>query len=209
MNRPHRTRSLLIVAVWVALLAGCAPHVRVSAVWLAPGHTARAFQKVAVVALSGERESRRIYENHVIARIADRGIPGVAGNDLFAEMPGPEQKDLVAKRFQELDIDAAIALRIIRREAHAHAVGPLVDHDSYNHDFYGTYGSFYERVHREASVEVERVIVAEAVLYDLQRQGAVAEVQLTLKDPRSIEDVREASHKLVEALVQAGALRAR
>ena len=175
-----------------------------TALWTLPGYSGRAFEKIAVVALSGETENRRIFENHVLARIAEHGVPGLAGNDIFAEMPTPEQKDQIKQRFEELGVDAALALRIVRREAREKTVGPLSDHDRYNYDFYGTYGSFYEPVHREASVEVENVIVIEGMLYDLKRTGVVAEVEVTVQDPRSIDDVRVTTRELVEALADAG-----
>lgn len=193
-----------LVAVVSALLAGCQPQTRVNALWQQPGYSGRAFEKIAVVALAGEKESRRIFENHVIARIAEHGVPGLAGNDLFAEMPTPDQKDEVKKRFEELGVDAAMALRIVRRETQETTVGPLSDHDRYNYDFYGTYGSFYEPVHREASVEVEKVIVIEAMLFDLKLEGAVAVVEVTVENPRSIDDVRASTRLLVQAFADAG-----
>jgi hypothetical protein len=193
-----------LLALLGVLLAGCQPQTRVNAVWQQPGYAGRVFKKIAVVALAGEKESRRIYENHVIARIAEHGVPGLAGNDLFAEMPTPEQKAEVKKRFEELGVDAAMALRIVRRETRETTVGPLSDHDRYSYDFYGTYGTFYEPVHREASVEVEKVIVIEAMLFDLKVEGAIAQVEVTVEDPRSIKDVRESSSLIVEALANAG-----
>ena len=163
-------------------------------------------KKLAVVALSGEKERRRVIENNILAELAKLGIAGVAGNDVFGELPTRQETAAARQRLESLGVDGAITVRLVSRTVSERAVGPVSADDRYAGDFFASYQTFYEPAIREATVDVDTAVVLECALYKLSEQGPLATRELTVKKGKTLEQVREGVHLLVTSLEEAGFL---
>jgi hypothetical protein len=198
-------RTLLVQAIALLGLSACAT-IQISASWQRAGNQAQAYKKIAVVALSGQKSTRRMIENNVLWALGDLGIAGVAGNDVLGEAPSVDQKDAVRKRLQELGVDGAITLRLVARSFKEKTVSAASADNRYQ-DFYGGYYAAWDPVYRDATVDVDTKLVLECILYKLDGQGAVAMREITIKKRTGTgEEVTAATQMLVDSLNEAGLL---
>jgi len=197
------TCTLSVACMW---LVGCASSVQLTAHWDRPHYQGAAMKKLAVVALSGEKERRRVIENNILAELAKLGIAGVAGNDVFGELPTRQETAAARQRLESLGVDGAITVRLVSRTVSERAVGPVSADDRYAGDFFASYQTFYEPAIREATVDVDTAVVLECALYKLSEQGPLATRELTVKKGKTLEQVREGVHLLVTSLEEAGFL---
>jgi hypothetical protein len=203
MNR-QRTCALLATLVG---LAACASTMQITAAWQRPAYQGPAFKKIAVVALSGNKETRRMVENFIAAELQERGIAGVAVNDVFAEPPGPEKADEIKQKLVSMGVDGAITVRLEGRSFKEHTVAPKAASERYaGNDFYGAYSFYYDPVYGDTTVELETTLVIEVALFGLDGKGAIAIRELTLKRTKLIEELEGSSSLLVGSLEEAGVL---
>jgi hypothetical protein len=163
-------------------------------------------KKLAVVALSGEKERRRVIENNLLSELANLGIAGVAGNDVFGELPTRQETAAARQRLESLGVDGAITVRLVSRTVSERAVGPVTADSRYAGDFFASYQTFYEPTIREATVDVDTAVVLECALYKLGEQGPLAIRELAFKKDKTVEQLREGVHLLVTSLNEAGVL---
>jgi hypothetical protein len=198
-------RMLLALGTALLALSACAT-ISISASWQKAGDQRYAYKKIAVVALSGQKSTRRMIENNVLWALGDLGIPGVAGNDVIGDAPSADQKEVVRKRLQDLGVDGAITLRLVARTFKEKTVAAASADDRYQDFYYGYYAA-WDPVYRDATVDVDTKLVLEAILYRLDEHGAVAMREITLKKRTGTgEEVTDATKLLVESLHEAGLL---
>jgi hypothetical protein len=202
MNRLLLTQGIALLG-----LSACAT-IHVTASWQRPGAEGRAFKRIAVVALSGPTEVRRTVENHVLWELAELGIAGVAGNDVFADAPKADQKDAARKRLEALGVDGAITIHMVARNLKEKLVSAASADDRYTQDFYSSYYTGFDPVYRGTTVDVDVSTIVECILYRLHEPGAVAIREITLKKrDGTINEVSDATQVLVDSLDEAHLLR--
>jgi hypothetical protein len=195
----------------IALLfvVSCASAPQITASWQQPGHRPRAFSKLAVIALTGRQETRRMIESQIIADLHELGIEAVAGTDLFDEPPRAEQRAAIRERFRRLGIDGAIAVRLVSRSISESTTAPVVADPAPNRDFYWDYTPFFEVPARDVSVTAKTRLVVECGLFEIEHDGAIGVREITVNDAGTIQQVRRGSHLLVRSFARAGLLAAK
>lgn len=202
-----RTCALLATLVG---LAACASAIQITAAWQRPGYQGPAFKKIAVVALAGTKETRRMVENFIAAELQKRGIAGVAVNDVFAEPPGPEKAAEIKQKLVSMGVDGAITVRLMGREFKEKTVAPKAASDRYaGDDFYGAYSFYFDPVYGDTTVELETTLVLESALFGLDGKGAIAIRELSIKRTKLVEELEGSSSLLVASLEDAGVLTGR
>jgi hypothetical protein len=195
--------TLSVACIW---LAGCASGVQLTARWDRPHYQGAAMKKIAVVALSGEKERRRVIENNILAELAKLGIAGVAGNDVFGELLTRQETPAARQRLESLGVDGAITVRLVSRTVREKAVGPVSADSRYAGDFFAGYQTFYAPTIREATVDADSAVVLECALYKLSEHGPLAIRELAFTTGKTIEQMREGVQMLVTSLNEAGLL---
>jgi len=194
-------RALSVACLW---LVACGSSVQLTAAWNKPQSRGPAFRKLAVVALSGDKDRRRLIENNTLAELAKLGVAGVAGDDVFGQLPAREDRAAARQRLESLGVDGALTVRLVGRTVSQKAVGPVSADERYAGDFFASYQTFYEPAIREATVDVDTELVLECVLYRFGEQGPLATRELTLTRAKIVEQVREGAQLLVTSLAEAG-----
>lgn len=196
-----------VVAISLLALSGCGSTSQVTASWQRPSYQARPFKKLAVVAWNGQKDTRRSLENFVISELGKIGIAGVAVNDLFEQMPAPDQAAVLKAKIQSMGVDGAITLHLMGRKTREHTVAPISANPQAAGDFYASYEVYFNPVHGDTSVEVETQLVVECTLFALDGKGplAIREVTIT-RTNKLIAELEDFSSTLVSSLNATGVL---
>ena len=200
----HWTRYGLALAL--AGSSACATTTQITASWQRAGAQEYRYRKIAVVALTGSRDVRSMYEQQMLADLRELGIPGVAGSELFDPVPSAEQRDAVRQRLRELGVDGAISLKLVDRGVVEETVAPFSASDEYPGDFYSTFPVVIEPIYHHSRHEASSVSVLECLLYQLAQPGAAALRRISVEDASSLDQVHEATATLVRSLRGAGVL---
>ena len=205
------------LATVVLLFSGCATGgPRISAAWQRPGYATKGFKKIAVIAVSGRQDVRRVLEDHVVSDLKELGIQAVAGTDLFMKptisdekAPTAEQKAEIRKVLVQQGFDGAIAMRLVSRDIVEKLEAALATDPRHAGDFYWDYGPFYDPVSRETTIDATKVVVVECGLFEAEKPGAVAVREITVEDAGTISQIRDGSRMLVQSFKDAGVLTAK
>ena len=199
-----------VVAISLLALSGCGSTSQVTASWQRPSYQVRPFKKLAVVAWNGQKDTRRSLENFVISELGKIGIAGVAVNDLFEQMPAPDQAAVLKEKIQSMGVDGAITLHLMGRKTREHTVAPISANPQAAGDFYASYEVYFNPVHGDTSVEVETQLVVECTLFALDGKGplAIREVTIT-RTNKLIAELEDFSSTLVSSLNATGVLGAK
>jgi len=202
-------KSHMTWAAAVALLAlsACGPTSRITAAWQRPDYQARGHKKIAVVAWNGQKDTRRSIENFVVSELAKLGISGVGVNDLYEEMPAPDQADVVRQKLQSMGVDGAITLKMMARKLTEHTEAPISANPQAAGDFYASYEVYFNPVHGDTTVAVDTELVIECTMFALDGKGPVAIREVSVKrSDKLTEELSDFSSVLVSSLHEAGLL---
>ena len=196
-------------ALALTLLASsaCVSNTQVTASWQRPDFQAPRFKKIAVVAWNGQKDLRRSIENFVISELVKVGISGVAVNDVFEELPTPDQANVLRDKMKSMGVDGAITLHLMSRATREHTVAPISANPQAAGDFYASYEVYFNPVHGDTSVEVETKLTFECTLFALDGKGpaAIREINVT-RTNKLISELEDFSSTLVSSLDATGTL---
>lgn len=204
-------RRFSALAAVVFALSGCASGPSVSASWQRPDYKPHQFKKLAVLAISGRLEMRRVIENHVAADLREIGIQAVIGSDLFQKptvsdekAPTADQKAEVRRILVQQGVDGAIVMRLVSRDIVESRVAAVASDPREAGDMYWGYSPVYDPVSRETTMDAKKRVVVEAGLFEAEKPGAIAVREITIDEAGTMEQVRDASKLIVHSFQETG-----
>lgn len=158
-GRGRRIRWVL--PILALLLESCAAT-RVTRVWKDVEYRGP-IRKVVVLGIFPEPETRAIFEDEFVDRLARRGVEAEASRKIF---PGGEfpEKEVAVAMFRNRGADAVLVTRLTGQETEATRVS-----GSYHvvPVFYTNYGTYYGATYRRGYTALEGNAFAETTLYEL------------------------------------------
>jgi hypothetical protein len=206
MNRWLNCGLVFALVALCACACACASTTQVTSRWQRPGYASTGFKKLAVVAWTGPKDTRRSIENFILSELTKLGIAGVAVNDVFEELPTPDQADMIRERLSGMGVDGAITVRQVGRSVNEKKVAAIPANERYARDFFGSYGMYYEPAYEDNRSEVDTKFGFECGLYGLDGRGPVAIRDLTVEKTNFLEQLQDGSATLVASLNESGLL---
>jgi hypothetical protein len=195
------------LAITLLALGACAPTAKITAGWQRPNYAPPSHKKIAVVSWNGQKDTRRSIENFVVSELVKLGISGVAVNDLYEELPAPDQADVVRKKLKSMGVDGAITLHLMSRAYREHTAAPISANPQSAGDFYASYEVYFNPVYGDTTVEVETQLIIECTLFALDGKGPVAIREITVtRSNKLTEELNDFASTLVSSLNEAGVL---
>ncbi len=162
-------------AVLLALLAACA-STKITDTWQAPGFERKAFNNVLVVAVTGNKTNRILFERGFVKHLASKGIKATASVDVIGS--GMPTKEAVQAYVDRSDIQYVIATRYGGTEVQKEYVPESV-RTYYTGPYYGNYGGYWNHygstntMVREAYVDTKTTVTLTTSIYDIKTTDLV------------------------------------
>ncbi len=157
-----RGRRIRWVLALLALLHASCATTRVTRVWKDDGYR-EPIRKAVVLGIFPDPETRAIFEDEFVGRLAKRGVEAVASRKIF---PGEEfpEKEVAVATFRKRGADAVLVTRLTGQEMEtirvsgSYQVVPV---------FYTNYGTYYTATYRSGHTALSGDAFAETTLYEL------------------------------------------
>jgi hypothetical protein len=191
--RKETMNGVMCAVLAAGLLSGCA-STRLTNEWRNPDvEKAGPYRKILVTAITTQEGVRRPFEDAFRSALAPLGAVGVSGYTL---LPSSEEadKDLLVKAVREAGADAALVVRMVKKETRT-----SVDNRSHRWAYWGS-GDYYVSYHSDWTVYYEPVssyaddfehdfdvITLEAKLFDATTEKLVWAASTETTDPRELQ----------------------
>ena len=192
MNALHRYAVLLVVALFAAIVGGCATTQIVSS-WKDEDLARVPFRKVLVVFQHSDAGIRRALEDEMARKIAN----ATPSYRVFADAEVRDM-DKVKATVRTQGFDSAIIMRLASVEREVSVVpGRMYAVPSYYHGFYGYWGYGWNMAYDPGYVRTDRIVTISTNVYGVGDDKLVFASQSETFNPRS---VREAIGEVVKVL---------
>jgi hypothetical protein len=184
-----RLKYRLAVALLAVIAVGCASGPRVVSSWRDPAYAGPAFKKVAVVGLTNNDSTKRVFESVFATKLRAHGIEAVAAyeaNPTKEKLPRDEMERII----KENGIDAIITARVVDRKQETQVSAPTTvaaPYPAYYGDYYGFYDYSWGFYHDPGYVYSYEVVSIETNVYETSRYGIVWTGMSETTDPTSVE----------------------
>jgi hypothetical protein len=203
---------LLSVGLIIVSVASCA-STPFTSTWKAPG--ARALDprghKIAAVYISSDEASRRIAEDVLVRKFAERGAQGVA---TYSLIPTSEIDNMsfVKQQLVEAGVDGVFTIRVIgeneRTTVTFGGAGPVLD--PYYWSFSGYWGHGWAYPYEPAHVRTDTLLRTETLVYSLEREELLWAGTSRTTTPTSLEKfVARLADQAAKQMMEEGVLAAR
>ena len=208
------TKTLAAAVCAVLVLASCkTTATNFSQSYRNPGYEQTVFQKVMVIGVASDPESRKSFEDALVGAIRAQGG---AAEPSYETLPGDEQitEDQLHAAINAGGYDAVVLTRLVSIDKSRDYTPPK----KYNKPktryypagwgygfgyggFYGFYGTTYAEVHEPGYFDTSTTLTLETNLYSVATNELVWTGRSDTIDPQSIDDAQaSATHAVAEKL---------
>jgi hypothetical protein len=182
----------------VLLLHSCASSTKIVASWGQSDTEPKKYNKVAVVAISHDTQTRASVETVVAEKMNAAGIKAVPTFNTFpfAGVIGELGLDhatvqhKIKERINENGMDAVLTITLLDKTKEEHYVeGSSISLAApvYGYPYYGYYSYAYSTVYSSGYYTTSTTYFIESMLYDVASEKLIWTAQTTTMDPSSIE----------------------
>lgn len=201
----------LLAATILAITIGCANVTLVDS-WRDPGFTARRYEKLLVVNVSGKAERRQVFEDIIAAELRQRGVAAVASHT-FTATKGRASQEEIQEAVKRAGSDAILTTRLVRLVKHTEVYPGTPPAGCYfpgyyraypyPYDFYGYYGCAIP--YEPGSVRTLEEAVLETNLYDAATNRMIWSATTSSYDSQSPQsDAKELAGTIIAELGREG-----
>lgn len=191
--------KLCICIVAVSALAACSKTTtNISQSYRNPGYEQTVFNKLFVIGVAENQESRQAFEDAFAKAIADEGGGAQASWGLLPQSTQLEEEQIRAA-LEGGNFDGVLITRLLSVDKdQEYTPGSTYNNPrtryyqggGYGYGFYGFYGTTYAQVHEPGYFETSTTFRLETNLYSLATNGLVWTGQSETVNPESIPDAR-------------------
>ncbi len=183
----------------VSYLSSCTSVTDMTGTWKKSSVTAKKYNKIAVLGLSGDVVKRSSVENAVVAEFRKYGIPAVAGTDVLPDSfmdsdkdgkADDKNKDAIAAKLKELGVDGSMVLSLLDVKESEHYVpgtayySPYSGYYPFNSYYWGTYNTVYTPGYTTKS----KNYFLSSNFYDMSDEQLIWSAQSETINPQSLQD---------------------
>ena len=188
-----RMKHVLAAALLAVVAVGCATGPKVVSAWRDPAYAGPAFKKVAVVGLTQNESTQRVFESAFAMKLREQGVAALAS---FEVKPAHEKlpREEVERLVKENGIDAIITARVVDRKQEIQAqpaTTVVAPYPAYYGDYYGFYDYSWGFYHDPGYVYSYEVVSIETNVYETTRYGIVWTGMSETTDPSNIAQESE------------------
>ncbi|MDQ3019511.1 MAG: hypothetical protein M3R36_02920 [Bacteroidota bacterium] len=211
--------SITILFV-LSYLYSCSSVTTVSGTWKKPATSAKRYNKIAVIGLSGDIVKRSAVENAIVSKLKADGINAVAGTTILPDTfvdnnddgkVDDAKKEAIAAELEKQGVDGALTISLVNvKESEQYVPGSsfYTPYSGY-YGFNNYYGGAYNMVNTPGYYVKNTNIFLASNFYDLTNNDALIwSAQTNTGNPTSINDLAQSySTALVEDFLSAGVVR--
>lgn len=109
------TRRAAMIGGATVLASGCASNTSIATQWKEPGFSGPPLRRLLVLGISRQIATRRVFEDTVVAVLAEQGVAAVASHTAMSQ-DGPVDRESVARAVRETSTDGVLVARLVGRE---------------------------------------------------------------------------------------------
>lgn len=182
----------------VLLLHSCSPATRITASWGQKDAEPKKYNKVAVVAISPNTQTRASVESAVAEKMNAAGIKAVPSYNTFpfagkiGEL-GFDQETVqrkIKEKINENGMDAVLTITLLdktKEERYVEGTSISLAAPVYSYPYYGYYSYAYGTVYSSGYYTTSTTYFIESMLYDVAAEKLIWTAQTTTIDPSSID----------------------
>lgn len=190
-----KVKNIVVLLLSIVIVSCASTSVKES--WILEGHN-KSYKQPMIIGISDSQQTRRLYENHMVAELNKKNINAIASHTLISSKQKID-RDTVIVTVKGTEIDAVIVSYLVSDEAvTVHRDSPLNTGYSSNVENNKVSDTLISVRGRSSSGEI---IVLKNDLYDTQTKSLVWSVQTRSVAPESIDQViTEVTELLIEQL---------
>ena len=187
-------RTALLLMIFGAGLAGCAPSTQITGSWKSPDATSQTYNKIIVAALTDNVQARQTIEDNLQAQLQRQGINVTKSIDVFPPALMRESgsdTDMLMNRIKGDGYDAIMTTAVVDQETETHyvpgnyAYAPVSRYGWYG-NFRGYYSTLYPTLYQSGYYDKDKVYYLETNLYDAQSENLLWSAQSKSYSPASL-----------------------
>lgn len=203
MNKPVR---LLLPLVFICIYFSCSP---VSVHKSNPNPSTAKLDRILIVAMTNNYDTRSMYEQELSFRLRDNGYNTFSSINVDKEKKDLFTKEEILELITEKNIDGVITMRLKDiKSKERYTTSDRYISDMYNqHNYFFNYIDTYYNVYSWSS-QTEQKIVVEANLFDAKDKTLIYQIDATIKNVDSEEErAGELSKSFTKALINSDFLK--
>jgi len=197
----------------------CSSVTEVTGTWKKPATSAKKFNKVAVLGISGDIVKRSAVENAIVSQLRKYGINAVSGTNILpdsfidANSDGKvdsENKEAIQAKFKQEGVDAVfvISLMDVKETEHYVPGSTYYSPSSGYYPFYNYYWGTYNVVHTPGYTTRSTNYFLSSNFYDLTTEQLVWSAQSETFNPQSLSDFSKSyATAVTEDFVNSGVIK--
>ncbi len=200
-------RSLIPIFL-LFIIISCSP---VSVHTTKPNPSTASLDRILIIAMTNQYESRKMYEQELSYRLREKGYNMFSSINVDKEKKDLFTKEEILKLIDEKNIDGVITMRLkeitIKEK---YGTSDRYISDMYNqHNYFFNYIDTYYNVY-SWSYQPEQTVIVEASLFDASDKSLIYLVEATRKNSESEEELAgELTESFAKALEGSGLLKKR
>ncbi len=202
-----KLRYFVAAALLAVIAVGCATGPRVVSAWRDPAFKGPAFKKVAVVGLTQNESTQRVFESAFAMKLREQGVQAVASYEVkpaHEKLPREEVERLV----KENGIDAIITARVVDRKQEVQvqpATTVVAPYPAYYGDYYGFYDYSWGFYHDPGYAYSYGVVSIETNVYETTNFGIVWTGMSETTDPSNLgQECEGLANGIIKELIATG-----
>lgn len=179
-----RIQLVVLAAVTLPVIAGCAPRTTFVNTWAAPDAKPLEFKKILVIGMFPNEQMRRSAEDQIVGMITK--TQAVASYTILSQEQ-VKDTDLAKQKVAELGVDGAVIMCYQGTDKREEYVSGSAYTSSYYQPFWGYYGYGAGMVYSPGYVEQYNVVRVETTIYSMPDQKMIWAGMSETEDPGSLQ----------------------
>lgn len=213
-------KIILTVTILMSLIYfSCSSVTDISGTWRKPGTTAKKYNKIMVLGLSGDLVKRATVEKAIVSKLRSFGINAVSSVNVFPDSfvdsdnngkIDNENKEAYAEKIKEQGVDGVFTISLMDvKESEYYVPGTTYYAPStMYYPFYSYYWNTYNVVHTPGYMTKSTNYFLASNFYDLSNDQLVWSAQSETVNPQSLNDFAKSySTAVVDEFINSNILR--
>ncbi|MBY0536067.1 MAG: hypothetical protein K2P88_09465 [Chitinophagaceae bacterium] len=200
--------------VGILFIASCAP-MKITSTWTNTTAVGRTYENIVVVALTkfeSEGNLRERMEEHIVGDLSRLGLKAVSSYKLMGPTSFKGMNEIqVLRLFDTAGIDGVLTVVLLDKKREQYYIPARVMYSPYavyQNNFWGYYGTMYNRIYEPGYYSIDTRYFWESNLYDLKSKTLQYSIQTQAFDPLSLEALsHNYGKKIVESMVKDGVIK--
>lgn len=167
MKPTLRSAPLLVLVAFV--LSSCASSNQITSEWKDPSYSARAGQKVVVMAVAESEINGRIWESEMMKQLGARGFEVVAGSTLLGATGTRPDSAAVAKQIADAGADLVLVTRVLAIDKESTYIPgtTYAAPGTYYGGYFGLFTHAYTEIVTPGYIQQDTIVRLESSLFDV------------------------------------------